>query len=50
MKTIRTANGSYMRVKDKDASEMVDGTGRCRKGVYYYASKSDWKKWKERNK
>jgi hypothetical protein len=50
MKTIQTANGSYMRVKDKDAEQMVDGTGRWLKGDYYYASKSDWKKWKERNK
>lgn len=50
MKTIRTANGSYIRVKDKDALQMVNGTGRWLKGDYYYASKSEYKKWKEKNK
>ncbi len=50
MKTIRTANGSYMRVKDEVASQMVKGAGRWKVGDYYYASKSEYKQWKEKNR
>jgi len=44
MKTIRTANGSIMRVKDEVAEKMVNGKGQYLKGDYYYCSKKEWKK------
>jgi len=43
MKTIRTANGSIMRVKDQLARQMVNGEGKYLKGDYYYCSKKEWK-------
>ena len=44
MKTIRTANGSIMRVKDAEAERMVNGEGPYKRGDYYYCSKKEWKK------
>ena len=44
MKTLMTANGSVMRVKDEIAIKMVNGIGRFRKGDYSYCPKSEWKK------
>ena len=44
MKTVRTANGSVMRVKDEEARLMVKGEGKYRKGDYFYCSKKEWKK------
>ena len=45
MKTLRTDNGSIMRVADEQARDMVAGRGRwARKGDYSYCSKEEWKK------
>lgn len=43
MKTIKTANGSIMRVKDDEADKMVSGKGRYHKGDYSYCGKEEWK-------
>jgi hypothetical protein len=43
MKTLMTANGP-IRVKDEDARDMINGTGRFQKGDYEYCPKSEWKK------
>lgn len=40
MKTLRTANGSLMRVKDQEARDMM----RKHPGDYFYAPKEEWKK------
>jgi len=44
MKTLRTANGTIMRVKDELAVDMVRGEGRYNKGDYTYCGKEEWKK------
>jgi hypothetical protein len=44
MKTIKTANGSIIRVKDETARAMVRGEGRYKKGDYYFIGKEEWKK------
>lgn len=44
MKTVRTANGSVMRVKDEEARLMINGDGKYHKGDYFYCSKKEWKK------
>jgi hypothetical protein len=38
MKTIKTANGSIMRVKDEEARRLVQTPN------YFYCPKEDWKK------
>jgi hypothetical protein len=44
MKTIKTANGSIIRVKDEIGLAMVRGEGRYNKGDYYFVGKEEWKK------
>jgi len=44
MKTIRTKNGTILRVKNALAEKMVDGIGKYTKGDYEYCPKSEWKK------
>ena len=44
MKTIRTANGSIIRVKDEVGRAMVRGDGRYSKGNYTFCGKAEWKK------
>jgi hypothetical protein len=50
MKTLRTANGSTVRVKDELAHQMVNGEGRYLKGDYYFCSKEEWKREKRDKK
>jgi len=44
MKTLRTAKGSIIRVKDEDARAMVAGEGKYKEGEYTFCSKAEWKK------
>jgi hypothetical protein len=50
MKTLMTANGSPIRVKDTDAVHMVNGTWKFKPGDYYYCPKAEWKKIRPRPK
>ena len=43
MKCVKTANGSIMRLKDKEAAELVKDPD------YSYCSKEEWKRWKKSN-